>query len=71
MAKDSLDEVFKKFGPITTDNSITEAGGAITIWLPTDYKSKYDMLQDKTKRKFSKLVREVLKSTIDRAEGSV
>ena len=68
--KDSLDSIFKSHAEVFTQNTSTFGRGeSITIWMPEGYKQKYDHLQETTRRKFSKLVREVIKSAIDKAES--
>jgi hypothetical protein len=39
----------------------------VTFWLPAPYKEAYDLIQKRSKRKFSNLLIEVIKVTIDRA----
>jgi hypothetical protein len=40
----------------------------ITFWVPCEYKAKYDLLQAKSGRKFGKLLKEVVKSSIDKVK---
>lgn len=69
--KDSLDLIFKNHVDVFNQQTITFGRGeCITVWMPEGYKKRYDHLQEVTRRKFSKLVREVIKSAIDRAEKS-
>lgn len=68
--KDSLDSIFKSHSEVFNQNPSTFGRGeSITIWMPEGYKQKYDQLQETTRRKFSKLVREVIKTAIDKAES--
>lgn len=65
-----IDSVFKDFESNLTDNHDTPSRQAITIWVPDEYKAKYDKLQEITKRKFGKLVKEVVKKSIDKVQNS-
>lgn len=38
----------------------------ISIWLPSDYKDKYDEIQARSGRGFSKYLRDLIKVAIDR-----
>lgn len=69
-SKDSLDSIFENFNPVFSHDSEwnPEANKPLTFWLPDEYKAKYDLLQERTKRKFGKLLKEVLKRSIDRVE---
>lgn len=68
--KDSLDSIFKSHAEVFSQNPSTFGRGqSITIWMPDGYKQKYDQLQESTRRGFSKLVREVIKTAIDKAES--
>lgn len=40
----------------------------LTVWIPKECKQKYDLLQELSKRKFSKFLRDVVKKTIDKVE---
>lgn len=65
----TLDSVFKSFeGSLNNLNKFSEPRQAITIWVPSEYKTKYDMIQSASKRQFGKLVRELLKKSIDKID---
>lgn len=40
----------------------------LTIWIPSGHKAKYDLIQSKSKHKFGKFLREVLKKSIDKVD---
>ncbi len=42
---------------------------AITIWLPCDYKEKYDALQILSKKQLSKTLRDLIIAGIDEADS--
>lgn len=67
----SLDDIFKDYAPILTEIKDVDQKDSVTVWISKDYKQRYDVLQAKTKRKFSKLLVEVIKSAIDKAESSI
>lgn len=62
----SLDSILENF-----DLSLSEDGSCpddepVTFWIPAEYKAKFDQLQRRSKRKFGKLVKEILKYSIDK-----
>lgn len=64
----TINDLLGDFSQATdTDKSLTERR-PVTIWLPADAKSRYDKLQEKSGRRFSKKAREVLLALIDCAE---
>lgn len=54
--------------PTNESRSQKEMRVPVTLWLPADDKARYDQLQNKTKRRFSKKAREVLIELIGLAE---
>lgn len=64
---DSIDSILEDFDvdappkpkPVTENTNIS-------IWLPKEYRDKFDELQMKSKRKFGKLLREVVIKSIDK-----
>lgn len=40
----------------------------LSIWLPAEYKEKYDLLQERSKNKFGKILKEVIKHSIDKVK---
>jgi len=65
--KTNLDSMFKSFETeLTNWQTPSVQRQAITIWVPDEYKAKYDMLQERSKRKFGKLIKELLKRAIDK-----
>jgi hypothetical protein len=41
----------------------------ITLWIPENYKLKYDELQQKSNRRFCKKLRELMLAAIDKTES--
>lgn len=66
--KSTIDAVFEQFAPMLTSKSEPVQAKPLTFWLPHAYKDKYDELQRRTRGKFGKLLKEVLKKSIDRME---
>jgi len=62
--------VIKNFDEILSEvNAVDESTAgykAITIWVPGEYKGKFDEIQKRTSRKFSRKAREILMVAIDR-----
>lgn len=65
-SKDSLDSIIDNFGPMNASTEDVIETMPVTLWLPKEYKDKFSMLQDRTKRRFGKLAKEVLMKTIDK-----
>lgn len=40
----------------------------ISFWVPVAYKEKFEIIQDKSNKRFGKLFQEVLKSSIDKVK---
>jgi hypothetical protein len=41
----------------------------VTFWLPANYKEQYDIIQARSRRKFSKVVVEIIMLAIDQVNG--
>lgn len=57
-------EEFKTIDLNIDDSAIVDRSG-ITVWLPTEYKKKYDRFQALSNRRFGKLVQKLIKKAID------
>lgn len=68
-----MNEPQKTMENILSDFTLTadpvKLGAYVTLWIPADYKARYDELQAKSGKKFSKKVREIVKAAIDMAEA--
>ena len=51
--------------------SATTGGKPLTLWLPAEAKARYDKLQERSNRKFSKKAREALLALIAAAEARI
>jgi CRISPR/Cas system CSM-associated protein Csm2 small subunit len=40
----------------------------MTLWIPKVYKMKFDLIQGRTNRKFGKILKEVIKKSIDKVD---
>lgn len=61
---DKIKEVFKDF--MVEEKKL---GAPITIWVPIEYKNKYNAIQQRTKSKLCKKIRELILAGIDEAES--
>lgn len=43
-------------------------GKPMTIWLPKEYKARYDRIQKMSRQRFSKKLREVIQAVIDKVD---
>lgn len=66
--KNSLDEVFEQFDLSPANGSDHDNAKPVTFWIPQEYKSKYAEIQERTNGKLGKILKEVIKKSIDRAE---
>lgn len=70
MAK-NIDTILSSFDPAGPAREPSELAGGkpIAVWLPPDYKNRYDRLQAAHGRRFSKHLRELIKAAIEHAES--
>lgn len=66
--KNTIDSLFENLGNVFSEYKEPAKVEPITLWIPEEYKAKYDFLQDKTKRRFGKFLKEVLIKSIDKVE---
>ena len=62
-----IDSIFAEFGVLVSKPDRKETSKPMTFWLPTEYKAKYESLQRQSGGQFGRLLKEVLKRSIDRA----
>lgn len=68
----TVEDLLGDFGLIPPEGTKSlKEGRPVTIWLPTEAKTKYDRLQEKSKRLFGKKAREVLIKLIQLAEERI
>jgi hypothetical protein len=66
----SFDQILGDFSPATeTISDRVSDGKMVGIWIPAEYKARYDKLQLKSRLKFGKKAREVLLALIEAAEA--
>lgn len=69
--KDSIDEIFAEFNASVADQEDTVHCEAFTLWIPSEYKRKYAMIQERSKRRFSKALKSIIMKSIDRVESEI
>jgi hypothetical protein len=67
---DSLDDILKSFEIDNSETLGAEDRGAITIWIPKKYEERYKMIQEKSNKKFSKTLRKVVMTSIDKVDNA-
>jgi hypothetical protein len=63
---DTVDSLLENIDSLFSEKHGTIELLPITFWLPVDYKEKYDAIQGSTKRKFGKVLKQVLMKSIDK-----
>lgn len=61
----TIDDLLEKFD-LHRESDEKEGALPITLWLPAEVKAKYDLLQMKSKRRFGKLLKEIVIHSIER-----
>lgn len=61
----SIDSIIEEFD-LTKPAVRSVDKRSITLWLPVEYKEKFDLLQGRSNRLFGKKLQEVLMQAIDR-----
>lgn len=62
-----LDSVFEEFDFMNIEyRDDNKERFAITIWMPLEYYEKYNSIQRQSRKKFGKLLKEVIKRSIDK-----
>lgn len=64
----TIDSIIDDFKIDERDAKGPEKTEPVTFWLPVEYKRRYDRLQELSKQKFGKVLKEVIKHSIDRVE---
>lgn len=66
-----IEEIMRDFDPGKSgEDSDRTKGQMVGVWLPNDYKNRYDRLQQTSRREFGKKVRDVIKAVIDHVDKS-
>lgn len=68
--KRSLDQIMSEFSAERPPRrpSLKE-GAPVSVWLPMEYKSRYDKLQEQSRRQFSEKLRELIIAAIEAGEA--
>jgi hypothetical protein len=66
MDDQSIDSLIENFDISEGKDENRATLNPFTFWLPHAYKIKYDQIQMRSKRKFGKILKEVLKRSIDK-----
>lgn len=62
MPNDSFNDVFDD---LNLDKNVVDLDKSITLWVPQEYKTKYDKLQKLSSREFNKRLRTLILRAID------
>lgn len=71
MLETTIGDILADLNVATTSDGMKTGRCSVTIWLPPEAKARYDVLQERTRRRFSKKAREALLALIDAAEERV
>lgn len=66
MDKFSPDQFAEVFVLSEEKHERTEDREPLTIWITAEYKARYDLLQARSRHKFGKFLKEVIKKSIDK-----
>lgn len=70
MGNKDLEELLEVLNNFTTNGKdVKHSFKPITLWLPEDYKIRYDDLQKKSSRRFCKKLRELVLIAIDKTDS--
>lgn len=69
MHKTTINDLLGDFNLAADKEKGLTNGRTVTIWVSPDVKARYDRLQEKSGRQFSKKAREVLITLIEAAEA--
>lgn len=65
---DTIDSLVAAFDLSQMPGDGPEELSPVTFWLPVEYKAKYDLLQERSKRRFGKVLKEIIKRSMDRVD---
>lgn len=65
--KKMLDAILGDFK--LTDASAKEPETTLTIWISSEYKARYSRLQKLSKRRFARILREIVQAAIEKTEA--
>lgn len=65
--KKSIDEILQSFDQDSTESKLRD-GCTLTFWVSPEIKKKYDTIQRRSKRRFSRVLKEVIEESIQRID---
>lgn len=65
--KKSIDEILEAFDQGATETKIRD-GCTLTFWVSPEIKKKYEIIQRRSKRRFSRVLKEVIEESIQRID---
>lgn len=69
--EDSIDQIIKNIDFDMDDQAFKKSRGSLTLWISKEYKEKYETLQSKTDKRFSKALQQIFTLAIDKAEKEI
>lgn len=63
--KQTIDSLFQDF---SVEGNETQPKAQINIWVPAEYKHKFDLLQARSNKKFGKILQKMVRLSIDNIE---
>ena len=63
-----IDQIFRELELLTEAQETVETS-MIGLWVPTEYKQRFDELQERTRKKFGKKIQELVMQAIDHLDG--
>jgi hypothetical protein len=66
MDDQTIDSILENFELDNAPSWDKKTHQALTFWIPVEHKEKYDQIQFRSKKRFGKLLKEVLKKSIER-----
>lgn len=64
----SIDDIFHEFELEFDKDESAEKHKPVSFWIPEKSKAKYDKIQEKSRQKFGKKIRDVVVALIDRID---
>lgn len=66
---ETIDDVLKEFDLTDIPETETKNNKNLSVWIPAQYKDKYDEIQRLSRGRFGKLLREVVVKSIDKVKA--
>lgn len=65
-----IDSIFAELGVPVPRSDQKAQSKTVTFWIPLEYRDKYDEIQRQSNGKFGKLLKEVIKRSIERVSSA-